>query len=168
MHLSTAAVIEAALAGSRLTDGWYDPTCGRELAAAGYRRSFEGGWSLALDPGPRQARSHGIEVDTTTGLLDIPAGIAIDLGGIGKGRAADAAGHPRVAVVVAATAAGAEMLATASAIAPLDAAIRIITRAGATAWLVHADGALTTVGTPARFILDDGWLSSPAHRRWAP
>ncbi|MEM7140145.1 MAG: FAD:protein FMN transferase [Actinomycetota bacterium] len=240
---STARVVEMALAGRSFTDGWFDPTRGRQIEAAGYRDSLEHGWSEPADP----AHSAGdVDVDGASGLIDVPSDLAIDLGGIVKGwtadmatglladagashagvsiggdlrirsrtraiaeieapdptraappalvalrdggvavsgptkrRAGDGRHHlidpttgrpascPRVAVVVAATSAGAEMLATAASVAPQDAAVRILERAGATAWLVEADGRLTTIGTPERFMLEAGWLGAPSQRAWS-
>ncbi|MDG2027243.1 MAG: FAD:protein FMN transferase [Acidimicrobiales bacterium] len=239
---STDRIIEVALAGRTLTDGWYDPTLGQAIAAAGYRHDHAAGWADEIDPVPGGPAS----VDGDTGLVHVPAGTSIDLGGIAKGWAADLgatlladtgalhagvavggdlrvrsrtravveieppgaefadapilvgmrdggvavsgptkrraedgrlhlidpttgrpAADPRVAVVIAASAAGAEMLATAASIAPVHAARTILERAGATAWLVERGGELTTIGTPERFLLDDGWLAEPARREWA-
>ena len=213
---STARAIGLALTGTRLTHGWFDPT--RAVRAA------------------MPARHGGVAVDDTTGLVDIPDGIELDLGGIAKGLTADItaallregratqagvtigrdvrirsdtrvlvevvapdgrpdppaliglcdggiavsgpmrrqgtdrpchlidpftgrpATAPRVAAVVATTAAGAEMLATAAAIAPITDVIDFIEAQGATAWLVENDGSMTTVGEPERFLVAAGWL----------
>jgi len=237
---STARIIEVALAGSRLTRGWFDPTRGAEIRAAGYRTTQSDGWGPAHTPPNRNVT---VDTDPGTGLVTIPAGAEIDLGGIAKGWTADLAAEllsqsratyagvsiggdvrvisqtralleiaapggdlppavvglknggvavsgptrrrshdgrhhlidpftqrpasaPRVAAVIAASAAGAEMIATAAAIAPLDDAVEIIDTLGATAWLVEADGSLTTVGTPQRYLLDPGWLATPNDREW--
>jgi len=237
---STARILEVALAGSRLTGGWFDPTRGADLRGAGYDRSLADGWS---SPSAIADRHGGLHIDAKTGLVHIPAGAEIDLGGIAKGWAADVAAallrragasyagvaiggdvrvcsetrvlvevasphdrshrpalvalrdggvavsgptkrraddgrhhlidpftgrpsaHPRVAAVIAATAAGAEMIATAAAIAPLPDAVEIIRSLGATAWLVEPDGSVTTVGEPARYLIDPGWLEEPSHRQ---
>ncbi len=242
VHPLTAHVIEVALAGRAATGGWFDPTRGAELVAAGYGRTFTEGWG-ERGPTPRRHRGE-VTVDADTALVGVPAGISLDLGGIAKGWAADLAAttvfesgaafvgvdiggdvrvrshdraivdvvapgdepgspmriglrdggvavsgptrrrdadgrhhlidpftgapslHPRVAVVVAASAAGAEMLATAAAIAPLTTACDLIDRAGATAWLVEANGDVVAVGRPERFVLDGGWLDEPARREW--
>lgn len=240
---STAQLLETALAGRALTDGWFDPTCGEAVRAAGYTGDHAAGWGPAAPP---SVPGPGLEVDGASGLVHLPPGMRLDLGGIAKGWAADTAATllsgtgathagvsvggdlrircrtralveieppapdrtdrpmllairdggvavsgptkrrtddgrhhlidpttgrpaaaPRVAVVVAATATGAEMLATAAAVAPRPVARRIVERAGATAWLVEQDGALDTAGTPERFVLDDGWLAEPARRQWA-
>ena len=85
------AALVAALDAREQTGGRYDPTILPALAAAGYDRSFEqleerppvteSGWragaAVDLDPPALRAR--------------IPLGAAVDLGGIGKGFAADRA-----------------------------------------------------------------------------
>lgn len=238
---STARIIEVALAGRTLTDGWFDPTRGLDVLAAGYGAA--GPWG-DIEPVPH--RVDEITVDGDSGLVHVPEGTAIDLGGIAKGwtadlvasllfeagathagasiggdtrvrsrtralveiesphpqrpdapalvglrdggvavsgptkrRADDGRHHlidpstgrpataPRVATVIAASAAGAEMLATAASVAPWLEARALVERAGATAWLVESDGSLTTVGPTERFLLDDGWLAEPARREWA-
>lgn len=210
---STARAIGLALAGTRLTRGWFDPT--RSVHAA------------------VPARDGAVAFDARTGLVDIPDGIELDLGGIAKGLAADIAaallregratqagvsiggdvrirsdtrvlvevaapggrpgapaliglrdggiavsgstprrdpitGRPaatgRAATVVATTAAGAEMLATAAAIAPIAEVVDFIEAQGATAWLVEADGSMTTVGEPDRFLVAAGWLDDRSSR----
>lgn len=238
---STARIIEIALAGRTLTGGWFDPTRGLDLVAAGY--AGDRAWD---DAGPVPHRIDDVTVDGDSGLVHVPEGTAIDLGGIAKGWTADVAASllfeagathagasiggdtrirsrtralveiesphpdrsdapalvglrdggvavsgptkrrtddgrhhlidpstgqpaaaPRVAAVIAASAAGAEMLATAASVAPWLEARALVERAGATAWLVEADGSLTTVGPTERFLLDDGWLAEPARREWA-
>lgn len=242
---STARVIEVALAGRALTCGWFDPTVGTGVKDAGYRRSVDEGWCEAVAPSADRAETDPV-VDPELGLVDVPHGMELDLGGIGKGSAADTAatllfesgasfvgveiggdirirsrhravvdveppggnhaasplrlglrdggvavsgptkrrggvGHhhlidpftgrpvsrPRVAAVVAASAAGAEMLATAAAVAPLDDAVHFVERAGATAWLIESSGHVVAVGEPDRFILDAGWLGEHTGRKWA-
>ncbi len=89
-----ATVLEAALAAARATGGLYDPTLLPQLLDLGYDRSFEqlpayrpdrifspqagGGW--------RQ-----IQFDAATRIVTLPAAVAVDLGGIAKGMAVDAA-----------------------------------------------------------------------------
>jgi thiamine biosynthesis lipoprotein len=73
----------------RATDGLFDPTVLPALVAAGYDRSFEHG------PGPTSSRvlpratCDDIVVDREGLRIMLPRGCALDLGGIGKGRAAD-------------------------------------------------------------------------------
>ncbi|MEZ5245156.1 MAG: FAD:protein FMN transferase [Acidimicrobiales bacterium] len=235
---STARAIEMALAGTQLTRGWFDPTRGADVRAAGYRCTHSSGWGL---PEPAPTRTGHVSFDGATGLVHIPEGVEFDLGGVAKGLAADIAAsllseshathvgvavggdvrirsdtrvlveiaapddavdapaliglcnggvavsgpsrrrtddgrhhlidpftarpaeNPRSAAVVAASAAGAEMLATAAAIAPLQVAVEIIETVGATAWLVETDGRSTTVGEPDRFLIAGGWMTD-THR----
>jgi thiamine biosynthesis lipoprotein len=238
---ATAQIIEMALSGRELTDGWFDPSRGTDVIAAGYRRSLQHGWGPSV-PVPGRAAAE-LVIDSELGLVEVPEGVALDLGGLGKGWAADMASallfdngaayvgvevggdirirsrdravvdiaapsdsatdmpvrvgmrdggvavsgptrhrgpggrhhlidpftgepaaHPRVTAIIAASAAGAEMLATAAAIAPLRAAVDIIERVGATGWLIEPNGDVTTVGEPQRFLLDDGWRSSSLRR----
>ena len=87
-------VIDAVIEAARLTGGLFDPTMLRQLALLGYDRSFDllpvrlpralsvpgpgGGWrAITLDP----ARRH----------VTLPRGVGLDLGGIAKGLAVDAA-----------------------------------------------------------------------------
>jgi thiamine biosynthesis lipoprotein len=66
----TLELLDAAIAWWRATDGWFDPTAhGRDGAPA---------------PG-----CDGIVVDHATNSIFLPDGVGIDLGGIGKGAAAD-------------------------------------------------------------------------------
>jgi FAD:protein FMN transferase len=90
-------VLSTALQAARATDGLFDPTLLRSLEAIGYDRDFDavvagsphvptsfeampptGGWrEMRLDPGLRTAQ--------------LPAGVGVDLGGLAKGMAVDAA-----------------------------------------------------------------------------
>jgi FAD:protein FMN transferase len=97
-----------------LTDGRFDPTILRALEACGYDESFE--WVRAREPDgarrelvtappgrdpirvvvtPPRAPSErapgcaGIDVDVVAGTVWLPDGVAIDLGGVGKGYAGD-------------------------------------------------------------------------------
>jgi thiamine biosynthesis lipoprotein len=72
----------------------------------------------------------------------------------------------RVSVVVARTASGAEVLATAAAVAPIGEAVALLGRVGAAAWLIESDGSVTTAGQPERFLADSGWLAHRSSRAW--
>lgn len=94
VHLpeDTFALVEAAVEAWRLTGGRFDPTVLPALAAAGYDRSFE----LLTDDGPvgrcpAVPGCGGIVFQRDLGLAVLPAGMALDLGGIAKGHAADRA-----------------------------------------------------------------------------
>ena len=85
----TFDLIELALTWWRQSGGRFDPTVLPALVAAGYDRSFE------LGPGPAGPAAtpapgcDGIELDHERMTVLVPAGVALDLGGIGKGAAAD-------------------------------------------------------------------------------
>lgn len=85
--------IAAALDAARASGGLVDPTLAAALIAHGYDRSFD-----ALDPRgveavPSQAPATGtwrdVHVDLLAGTVTRPPGVQLDLGGIGKGLAAD-------------------------------------------------------------------------------
>ena len=97
------AVVGAAVAAARTTGGLVDPTMTAAIERAGYRTTRAGTAPLAL----REALDHGaprapaapspggawreIHVDRTARTVTRPPGLRIDLGGIAKGYAADAA-----------------------------------------------------------------------------
>lgn len=102
----TFALIAGAVEAWRLTGGRFDPTILPALSAAGYDRSFElvAGDGPAAWGGPVAVPGcAGIALQPDTGLVALPAGVALDLGGIAKGHTADRA----VAALMAAGAAGA-------------------------------------------------------------
>ncbi len=90
----TATIVAMAVEAWRVTDGLFDPTVHDALVASGYDRTFDDiGATDAPNPtaaapvpvpGPAD-----IEVDERIGLVVLPQGCHIDLGGIGKGRSAD-------------------------------------------------------------------------------
>lgn len=202
---STARILALAVAGHRLTDGWFDATGGRDPVldaerglvhvAPGADLDLNGiakGWaadaaaSLLRDAGASWA---GVSVGGDTRVCatskvlvtvgspfpgSVDAVVALRDGGVavsGPTPRGDGDGHhlidpftgrpaaaPRYSVVVAATAAGAEMLATAAAIAPRPAAVDMVERFGATAWLVETDGSTTAAGDPDAYLAGAGWL----------
>ena len=86
-----AAMLACALAVARRTDGLVDPTMGASLAALGYDRDFA---ELGDDPapaGPAAPAPGWRSVELTGRLLRIPAGCALDLNGVVKAAAVDAA-----------------------------------------------------------------------------
>ena len=88
----TFSLVARAVDAWRDTDGRYDPTVLAALQAAGYDRDFEalartGG---AVDHVPAATPGCGdVEVDDVVHAVRLPRGVALDLGGIGKGAAAD-------------------------------------------------------------------------------
>ncbi len=105
------AVVEAALDAAEETDGIFDPTLLAHLEALGYdgdyRTQVAGGVAARADAAlPATGRWRLVERDAATRRIRLPTGGRIDLGGIGKGWAADAAlGHcfadfPNVLIVL--------------------------------------------------------------------
>jgi FAD:protein FMN transferase len=86
-------VTVAALAAARATRGLFDPTLEQELARIGYDRSFE--HVAASGPPAGMPRPGGawkaVEIDRTRSTVTVPPGCGLDLGGIAKGMAVDAA-----------------------------------------------------------------------------
>ena len=86
--------IESALKAAAATGGAFDPTLGRQMAANGYGRSFglpEQVTVLGMPPAGPGGGWRDITVHPTTRMVRLPVGIALDLGGIAKGMAVDAA-----------------------------------------------------------------------------
>ena len=84
----TVTVIADAVAWWRATDGRFDPTVLEALVAAGYDRDWTTGHG-PIRAGSPAPGCDGIRIDPVVPTVQLPAGVAIDLGGIGKGRAAD-------------------------------------------------------------------------------
>ncbi len=88
------ALVERAVRAWKDTAGRYDPTVLPAVVAAGYDRDFDAvaregagpGTDVAPAPAPGCA---AIELDARLFAVTLPAGVALDLGGIGKGYAAD-------------------------------------------------------------------------------
>ena len=92
----TFDVIARAVDGTHLTGGRFDPTVHDALVAWGYDRTFTelGGTTAtrahsgAKPDGPAPGVG-GIELDEPLHAVTVPVGVHLDLGGIGKGAAAD-------------------------------------------------------------------------------
>jgi thiamine biosynthesis lipoprotein len=87
-------VAASALAAARITRGAFDPTLLPDLVRLGYDRTFA---DLPADA-PRTRRLpfvggqwHGIRLDSQRRRILLPPGAALDVGGIAKGMAVDAA-----------------------------------------------------------------------------
>jgi thiamine biosynthesis lipoprotein len=83
--------LEAAAQAWAETAGRFDPTVLAALVSLGYDRTFA---DVATDPGAavRSAPVPGfgqVDLDPTTRSVSLPVGVGLDLGGIGKGLAAD-------------------------------------------------------------------------------
>lgn len=90
----TVDVIALALEAWRATDGFFDPSLLDALVDAGYDDTFEEIRARAsVDAGTStpivRPSLDLVEVDRGARLVHCPAGLRLDLGGIGKGRAAD-------------------------------------------------------------------------------
>lgn len=91
VHTDTLVVVERAVDAWKQTRGRFDITVLPALVHHGYRHSASGP-ATALAPRVSEqiiGVSGDIVVDESNGTLTVPAGAAIDLGGIGKGFAAD-------------------------------------------------------------------------------
>jgi thiamine biosynthesis lipoprotein len=89
----TFDLITLAVAWSQASEGTFDPTVIDALEAAGYDRTFDAidreAASPAARPAVRTPGIDGIELDPRLRAVRLPRGVRLDLGGIGKGRAAD-------------------------------------------------------------------------------
>jgi len=91
------AVVTLALQMAARTNGLFDPTILPALLAAGYTRSFDeiGQREIGASTDGVSARSwrggrwREILLDDVTRTITLPAGVALDLGGVAKGWAAD-------------------------------------------------------------------------------
>jgi thiamine biosynthesis lipoprotein len=85
-------LVDRAVRAWRDTAGRYDPTVLPAVIAAGYDRDFDAvtteGAGPAIEPTPAPGCG-AIELDRRLHAITLPAGVALDLGGIGKGYAAD-------------------------------------------------------------------------------
>ena len=88
----TFGLIERCLLAWRRTGGLFDPTVAAALVHAGYDRTFgelRGGTHGAPGTSDPVRGCRGIVLDGRHRTVDVPAGVALDPGGIGKGLAAD-------------------------------------------------------------------------------
>lgn len=88
----TFELVRRAVDAWRETEGRFDPTVLAALEAVGYDRSFEDvPREIAAEPGPASPAPGcaTIELDPLVRAVRLPRGVRLDLGGIGKGFAAD-------------------------------------------------------------------------------
>lgn len=130
----TAALVAAAVDAWHTTGGRFDPTVLAALERLGYDRTFARVGRRAdadtplLDGGPDPAPGcDGIVVDLAAASVTLPAGVALDLGGIGKGRAADLVAE----LIVAEGARG--------ALVDLGGDVRVLGRPPGDAWHIAVD-----------------------------
>jgi thiamine biosynthesis lipoprotein len=102
----TLLAVEAALEARRWTAGRFDPTVLGAVVAAGYDRDFAAVVARAtvgavagsaLPAGASSAAGAGVHVDPDARTVTVAAGHGLDLGGIGKGLAADLAASAALA-----------------------------------------------------------------------
>jgi FAD:protein FMN transferase len=88
------AVVDASVQAARATEGAFDPTLLHELVRIGYDQPFAT-MPYTTSPVTQPARQGGawrqIMLDAGSRTIALPAGCALDLGGIAKGMAVDAA-----------------------------------------------------------------------------
>ena len=89
VHEDTLAVVARAIAGWKQTAGRFDITLLPRLLDLGYTHSIATSLAAPAVAGTRVNRCGQIEVDFARRTLTVPADAALDLGGIGKGFAAD-------------------------------------------------------------------------------
>ena len=151
----TAMLVERSVWAWRQTGGLFDPTVLHAVMSAGYDRTFTDLAPVtAAGPTAPAPGCDGIEIDSESGLVTLPAGITIDAGGIGKGLAADM-------VAVRAVEDG-----VAGALVSIGGDLRVAGRPPAEGWEIELDH---HVAPPARVNLVDGAVatSSTLRRRWA-
>jgi len=146
--------VATALAGARATDGLFDPLLGARIVELGYDRTFERleGTDSSVPLSPWVAGQwRAIELDRAAQAVRMPAGTALDLGGLAKGMAVDAA----VAVL-------GRMGVTAAVNAGGDLAVYGLPP-GASSWTVAIDG---LGDTPLALAAGGLATSSTRRRRW--
>lgn len=89
VHPDTIVLATTALRAQVETIGAYDPLLGADLVGLGYDRTF-----AEIDQSPKSIPQHDrqvshLVVEPDRDALTVPAGCALDVGGIGKGLAAD-------------------------------------------------------------------------------
>jgi thiamine biosynthesis lipoprotein len=152
----TFGLIDRAIAAWRTTAGRYDPTVLAALTAAGYDRTFAEVESSAVRaaravPAPGCA---DILLDPVVLSVRLPPGVSLDLGGIGKGFAADLVARELVD-------GGAK-----GALVNLGGDLRAIGRAPAPAgWVVEVDDPLETKATGLLAIAEGAIATSTRLRR---
>lgn len=71
------------------TSGVFDPTIGRSMRSAGYDRPFDQVPPITHGADAAAPSPEVIEIHRTASTITLPPGVQLDLGGIGKGAAAD-------------------------------------------------------------------------------
>lgn len=84
----TLGLVAQAIAWWQATEGRFDPTVLPAMIAAGYDRDRAVGHG-PISTGEPAPGCAGIRLDAAGGTATLPVGVGLDLGGIGKGQAAD-------------------------------------------------------------------------------
>lgn len=159
----TFEVVARAVDAWFLTEGRFDPTILPALRSAGYDRSFE----LVLDDlagstttaAPRLAPGCAeIRLTPSVNGITLPVGVELDLGGIGKGYAADFVSEELIA-------AGAQ-----GALVSIGGDLRCIgTPPWDEGWLVDVDDAFDADATARRLVLQEGAVvtTTRTKRAWS-
>lgn len=155
VYRHTSMLVERSVWSWRRTAGRFDPTVLDALEAAGYSTGFEE--LPETTPGPTGRPSpgcQGIQVDPALDLVQLPPGVRLDPGGIGKGLAADL-------VAVSLVDHGAT-----AALVSVGGDLRVAGEPPTDGWELEVDH---HVAPPARVNLRAGALatSSVLRRRWA-
>lgn len=152
----TVALVDRCRWAWQLTEGRFDPTVLDAIRSAGYRRSFDRLGDALIEAGPAEP-SPGcadIRVDQDAGVVQLPVGVGLDLGAIGKGFAADLVADAAL------------RLGATAAMVSIGGDLRVAGASPAEGWEVELDH---HVGAPARVCLHTGAIatSSTRRRRWA-
>ena len=153
----TVALIELGIEGWRVTNGYFDPTVFGDVVRAGYDRSFcEITEQTACSATSSFRRGcDGIDVDPSSSTVRLPAGVAVDPGGIGKGLAADL-------VIDALGAAGAE-----GALVNVGGDVRVAGASPAAGWVIELSQAGSSRPRETVRLIDGAVATSAtAYRSW--
>ena len=153
-----ARAVHRAVLGCELTGGRFDPTVLDALVAAGYDRTFRqvGERSVAPPVGQAVPGVAGVRVDPEGPTVVRPPGLHLDLGGIGKGLAADLLTTELVAR-------GARSVSVA-----MGGDVRVGGEPPADGWRVPVEDPFDESSTLMHVVLDHGAIvcSSSRYRRW--
>lgn len=89
VHQSTVDLVNRSIDAWIQTNGVFNPTVGTSLVAAGYDRPFADLAPLTSSGEVPSSTPDLIDVHAIPRTVSVPSGVTIDLGGIGKGAAAD-------------------------------------------------------------------------------
>ena len=152
-------VLLEALHAARESGGIYDPTVLHSLERAGYDRSFEaieptGRTEMGPPPNGTLGGWRRIQVDHNSRSVDLPADLALDLGGIAKGWTVD-----RVALA---------LVGLGAVLVDAGGDLRVVGTVDGEPWLIGVQAPFTPERDRAVVRLRDGALatSSVGGRRW--